>query len=352
MMVTAKPQPMSVSISVIMPCYNTAPYLPASVESVLAQTWRDWGLIIANDGSSDDTLSWLQSQNDPCIRWLDQIRSGAGAASNAGGAEAAGRYVAFLDADDTWAADFLGKILAALQACLDLALVYCGWQNVGLPGGRGEPFVTPDYENATKVETLFAGCRWPIHAALVKREAVLTAGEFDPALKNAEDYALWLRIATTAPIARVPVVLAFYHFHGAAQAPSNKARAALHHLHAQQYYLARRPDSSAVLGKRRVRELTLGELLKHGYASYWDRDLSAARQIFRAVMKQGYGTLRDWKYMLPAWQPLSWHPRLIRLRGKKHRHAMSSINATLTPIKMHAPNTPLGNTQRHIRATF
>ena len=65
-----------------------------------------------------------------------------------------------------------------------------------------------------------------------------------------------------------------------------------------------------------MRELTLGELLKRGYACYWNRDLAAARKIFRAVMKQGYGTLNDWKYMLLAWLPISWHQRLIGQRDK------------------------------------
>lgn len=302
-----------------MPCRNAAAHFPTSISSVLAQTFGDWELIAIDDGSTDDTLAWLQEQADKRIRPFTQSNLGVSAARNAGLTAVRGQYVAFLDADDTWAADFLEKMLVALQAHPDAALAYCGWQNVGLLGGRGEPFVPPDYENASKAETLFAGCRWPIHAALVKREAVQAAGGFDPALKNAEDYALWLRIATTAQIVRVPEVMAFYHFHGAAQASSNKARAALHHLHAQQHYLAQYPDFSAVLGKRHARELMLGELLKRGYACYWDRDLSAAWQIFRAVMKQGYGTLNDWKYMLSAWLPISWHQRLIGLRDKRIR---------------------------------
>jgi hypothetical protein len=58
-------------------------------------------------------------------------------------------------------------------------------------------------------------------------------------------------------------------------------------------------------------------LLQRGYASYWKRDLPAARKIFRAVMQQGYGTLRDWKYMLPALLPESWHRRLIGMLDRK-----------------------------------
>jgi glycosyltransferase involved in cell wall biosynthesis len=307
-------------VSIIMPCYNAAAHLPASIGSVLAQTFADWELIAVDDGSSDTTPEWLHAQSDPRIRVHSQRNQGVSAARNTGLSKASGVYVAFLDADDTWDARFLEKMLAMLKAHPSAVLAYCGWQNVGLPGGRGEPFVPPDYETPAKAETLFAGCRWPIHAALVRREAVLAAGGFDPALKNAEDYALWLRVATSAPIVRVPVVLAFYHFHGGTQASSNRARAALHHLHAQQRYLAHHPDFHAALGKIRARTLILGELLRRGYGCYWKHDLPAARVIFRAVMKRGYGTFRDWKYMLPAWLPESWHRWLIGLRsGGTHK---------------------------------
>src|SRR5512139_2260386 len=205
------------TVSVIMPCYNAVPHLPASVGSVLAQTFTDWELIAIDDGSCDGTLAWLRAQADTRIRPLTQGNRGVSAARNAGLTAARGAYVSFLDADDTWAPAFLEKMLAALRSRPDAVLAYCGWQNLGLPGGRGEPFVPPDYENAAKAETLFAGCRWPIHAALVKREAVLAAKGFDSALKNAEDYALWLRVAMSAPIVRVGEVLAFYHFHDGTQ---------------------------------------------------------------------------------------------------------------------------------------
>lgn len=304
------------TVSIVMPCYNAAAHLPQSVGSVLAQTFADWELIAIDDGSRDGTLAWLKAQTDSRIRVCTQTNRGVSTTRNAGWAQARGDYVAFLDADDTWTPDFLEKTQAALQARPDAVLAYCGWQNLGLPGERGEPFVPPDYENAAKAETLFAGCRWPIHAALVRREAVLAAGGFDAKLKNAEDYALWLQVATAAPIVRVPEVLAFYRFHDGGQASANKARAALHHLRAQRGYLARHPDFRTSLGKKKARALMLGELLARGYICYWKRELPAARQIFRAVMKQGYGTLADWKYMLPAWLPESWHKKLIGLRDR------------------------------------
>lgn len=306
------PEPVSPVVSIVMPCHNAESHLPESVGSVLAQTFVNWELIAIDDGSCDGTLAWLQAQTDPRIQVRAQPNRGASAARNAGLAAARGRYLAFLDADDRWAPDFLEKTLDALDARPDAVLAYCGWQRTGLAGDRGLPFVPPDYENAAKAETLFSGCRWPIHAALVRREAVLAAGGFDTTLKNAEDYALWLRVATTAPIVRVPDVLAFYHFHGGTQASSNRGQAALHHLRAQQRFLAEHQDFVAAQGGRKLRRLMLAELLNRGYACYWQGDLAAARQIFRVAMRHGHGTLADWRRMLPAWLPESWHRALLR----------------------------------------
>jgi glycosyltransferase involved in cell wall biosynthesis len=311
-------------ISIIMPCYNAALHLPQSVGSVLAQTFTHWELIAIDDGSKDGTLAWLNRQHDARIRTISQTNQGVSAARNAGLGMAHGKYVAFLDADDAWAPTFLKKLLATLEAQPEAVLAYCGWQNVGLPGPRGEPFIPPDYETPSKHETLFAGCRWPIHAVLAHREAVVNAGGFNPQLKNAEDYALWLEIAGTKPIIRVPEVLAFYHFHSDNQASANKGRAALHFLSAQKDYLARHPEFETLIGASSIRQIIYGGLLKSGYDCYWHRDLVAARMIFKYVMSAGYGKFSDWRYMLPALLPLSLHKWLLNFLSSDKKSTESN----------------------------
>src|SRR5574338_422820 len=181
-------------VSIVMPCYNAARHLATSIGSVQAQTLTDWELIAVDDGSTDDTLDRLQTLAAPRIVVHAQPNRGVSAARNAGLQLARGEYVAFLDADDTWTPDFLASMVAALAARPDAVLAYCGWQNLGLEGGRGAPFVPPDYETPDKAATLFAGCRWPIHAAMTRRAALLAAGGFSPTLKNAEDFHLWLKV--------------------------------------------------------------------------------------------------------------------------------------------------------------
>lgn len=296
-----------------MPCYNAAAHLPRSIGSVVAQSFADWELIAVNDGSTDNTLSWLQSHDDARLRIHTQSNKGVSTARNTGLAMAQGHFVAFLDADDTWSPDFLALMVSALQNRPDAVLAYCGWQNIGPSEALGEPFIPPDYETPDKAQTLFAGCRWPIHAVLLRNDALKSTRGFQSHLTNAEDYALWLELAIPSPITQVRAVLAYYHFHGGFQASAHKARAALQFWQVQQDYLAQHPEFSTQLGARLIKVLTHGTLLHKGYMLYWKRDLQAARQIFRHVMRQGYGTLTDWKYMLPSWLPESWHKKMIAL---------------------------------------
>ncbi len=141
----------------------------------------------------------------------------------------------------------------------------------------------------------------------------MAAGGFNPRYTNAEDYALWLQVATVAPIARVAKVLAFYHFHGAAQASANHARAALQLWQAQREFLASHPQTVSQLERTQAATLSHGTLMQRGFERYWARDLEGARCIFRVVMRHGYGTPHQWLYMLPSWLPLSWHQAALRL---------------------------------------
>ncbi|MDP2028657.1 MAG: glycosyltransferase [Thiobacillus sp.] len=303
-------------VSIVMPCHNAAAHLSASVGSVRAQTCPDWQLVIVDDGSTDDSWQQLQklSQADSRIQVYRQAHGGAAAARNRALREAHGALTAFLDADDTWHPEFLDAMTTALADRPDAGIAYCGWQTIGRGKGRDEPFIPPEYEDGNKTESLLGGCRWPIHGALARSQIIRDAGCFDETLSSCMDYDLWLRLGTVHRLVRVPRVLAYYHHHGGAQITRNRARIALNHWRAQQKYLRANPSVLRDLGAKRIRQLTSGELLHRGYVCYWQRDLPAARKIFRAVMKQGYGTLKDWKYMLAAWLPESWHRWLIELR--------------------------------------
>jgi glycosyltransferase involved in cell wall biosynthesis len=305
------------SISIIMPCYNAANTIQGAIDSIRNQILRDWELIIVDDGSSDNSVAMIRSIAEPRLRLFVQANQGSASARNHGLRHARGHYIAFLDADDSWDPGFLEKMLTALDPHHDAVLAYCGWQNLGVEGGRGKPFIPPDYAPLDRSEILLGGCRWPIHGVLVRRDAIEKAGGFDESLKASVDYDLWLRVAPQGKWIRVPEVLAYYHHHEGEQITKNRLCVALNHWRAQNKYLERHPDEARRLGRKRIRELVEGELLKRAYASYWKRDLPTARALFRMVMRAGYGRPSDWLHMLPALLPQSVHAWILNKRDMK-----------------------------------
>jgi len=306
-------------VSVIMPCYNAASFLPRSFASVLSQSCSALELIAVDDGSCDDTLSWLRAQTDRRVQVLTQPNRGVSSARNAGLAAATGQFIAFLDADDTWAPYFIERMLSAFNAAPSIGLAYCGWQNIGLSGERGEPFIPPDYEVPNKQELLIRSNRWPIHACMTTRELVTAAGGFDTRFAVGEDFLLWLEIGCFQRIHRIPEVLAFYFHHGGEQATRDRVRAATQTHDVQRAFLKRHPELIAKLGRRRVCELTKRTLLSRAYEAYWQRDLASARSIFRMTLRTGGWEPRDLRYLLPALLPSDSYQRLVRLMDAFHK---------------------------------
>ncbi len=298
------------SVSVVMPCFNAARHLRASVASALGQSLSDLELIVVDDGSTDESPTILAALDDPRVKVHTQANRGVCEARNAGIALARGQFIAFLDADDTWHADCLRELHAALVHS-GATLTYCGWQNMGLPGPCGEPYVPPEYDDDSKLLSLFDNCRWPIHACLTRREAIVAAGGFDPRFKTSEDYLLWLKIGKDQPIVRVPRVLAFYHFHDGGQATQDKARVAINHFRAQRAFLDEFPGDARRIPTQARRASMEGRLVQRGLECHWSRDLAHARPIFRTLLLEGHAKLRHWKYVLPAFLPHPVHAFLV-----------------------------------------
>ena len=299
------------SVSVIMPAYNAERFIARGMASALAQSAGDLELIVVDDGSTDATAARVSACSDPRVRLIRQPNRGVSRARNRGLREATGDWVAFLDSDDEWAPDFLASMLGALSSAPHAVLAYCGWQNVGLAGPRGAPWVPPDFEAGDKLLSFMDMCPWPIHAALTRRAQLLEAGGFPEQYTHAEDYSLWLEVAAFRPIVRVPRVLAYYHWHDGPRATHQVVRMACQRRAVLRDFVARHPEAERQLGREKLAELIEGKLVGEGFDRYWGGDLESARGIFRAAMALGLGTASQWLRMLPAWLPLSWHRRLL-----------------------------------------
>ena len=293
-------------ISVIMPCYNAAPFIGEAITSVMSQSYGNVELIVVDDGSSDgspEVVKALSIHYPERIRLLFTVRLGPYPARNTGLRQARGELIAFLDADDWWLPDTLEKLHRALtEQNADLA--YCGWQNVG-EGIKSEPYVPPQYEKADPVDAFIRSCPWPIHAALVKRALVDRLGGFSERRFSSMDYDFWLRaLGLTRNIVLVPEVLAFYRWHGSGQVSAVKWRQVLDALTAQKDFIAANKSLVAHIPARRLRDLTEGQVLRQAYRAFWKRDRVSAQKLFRHAARHLAFSLRDARHITAAMLPM------------------------------------------------
>jgi len=125
-------------VSIIIPCYNQGRYLAESIGSVLASDFTELEIIVVDDGSTEpETRRILDMLEYPKTRLIRRANGGLAAARNSGIAEAQGRYILPLDADDRIGPEYLGQAVAALEADPQLGVVYCRAERFGARVGPG-----------------------------------------------------------------------------------------------------------------------------------------------------------------------------------------------------------------------
>lgn len=311
-------------ISVIMPCYNAANFVEEAVNCVMNQTYPDVELIVVDDGSTDGSVEILQrlvTQYSQRLSLLFQHHKGPYPARNVGLQQARGGYIAFLDADDYWSSAALEKLAVAMNTS-HADITYCGWQNIGIGAPGTQPHIPPDYSQMDTAAEFLRSCPWPIHAALVRREAIDAVKGFSERLFSAMDYDLWLRLyAHTQKLMRVPEVMAFYRWHDKGQISKTKWKQVLNALQVRRDFVAQYPERVAHLSRNKVHELSDGFLLREAYRAYWQRNLVDAQKLFRRAFMQGIWKTGDLKYLLPAMLPKSFFQWLVSMtdqpKGKR-----------------------------------
>jgi glycosyltransferase involved in cell wall biosynthesis len=203
--VTAEPL-----VSVVIPAYNAAAFIKDCVESVLDQTFRDFELIVVDDGSTDGTAEVLAAYGDR-IHCLRQPNGGVSRARNQGVARARGRWVAFLDADDAWTRTKLGRQVEELRRRPDCRACYTA---ILVADARLNPLAEQRSGRGTveTVDLLVEGnlVTGSASSVVCDKELLIRLGGFDEGLSLCADWDMWLRLASTTSFAYVDEPLVLY----------------------------------------------------------------------------------------------------------------------------------------------
>jgi len=201
-------------VSVVIPAYAAARFITATLDSVAAQTYRDFEIVVVDDGSPDDTKpivdAWLAKTGVPgiCVR---RPNGRIAAARNTGLAEAKGELIALLDHDDFWTADKLALTVAEFDAHPETVLVGHDLEVVRdgrvLRVERKGPAAAGTYDRL-----LFSANAVSPTAATFRRDRALALGGFreDPKFNTVEDYDFWMRLSQAGPFRFIPRALGSY----------------------------------------------------------------------------------------------------------------------------------------------
>lgn len=200
--------------SVIIPLYNKAPYIRKALESVWSQTFRDFELIVVDDGSSDDSLSVAKdviAGSGINARLIHQENAGVSSARNNGVAASRGDYICFLDADDWWAPDFLEQMDGLINEYPDAGIYGTNYYIIS----RGKQRVALHLPSTGYINycDCYRRMQMPLWtgAVCIPKSVFSEMNGFKRHLKLGEDFDLWIRIALKAKVAYLDEPLAYYY---------------------------------------------------------------------------------------------------------------------------------------------
>jgi glycosyltransferase involved in cell wall biosynthesis len=185
------------AVSIIIPNYNTAQYIGETLDSVLAQTFKDYEIIVINDAApdTDELKKVLENYYDKIVFVDKSVNEGTSATRNTAVGLARGEFIAFLDADDIWQPTFLAE-LTEFQRQNKYDMVYTDAETFGPNYLANENFLpfNPAQGDVTRELLINGKCHILPSGTLIKKSVFEAVGGFDPGVKRTEDFDLWMRL--------------------------------------------------------------------------------------------------------------------------------------------------------------
>ena len=210
--------PLQPLVSVIIPVYNCEKYLKETIESVIAQTEKNWEIIAVNDGSKDGSQEILKEYEtlDPVrIRVISVENGGVSRARNTGANLAKGTFLAFLDHDDLWSPHKLEHQMNMFSVDSSLSLSFTNQTLIDEHGKtiKDSCYIFDHRHRGYVFELLVLGDFIPISSVMVKRDIFLNMGGFDPQFAIAEDWDFLLKVTRDFPVDYIDEPLVLYRLH-------------------------------------------------------------------------------------------------------------------------------------------
>lgn len=185
-------------VSVIIPFYNRVQWVANAVQSVLAQTYRKFEIILVDDGSTEDITSCVDIRNNQ-IRYLHQENKGPAAARNLGISVASGAFISFLDSDDIFLPDKLEKQVTCMLNAHKTLMSHTSYQLIDV-NENVLGVVNSGHFGGHVYPAILLGCPIATPTVMIRREAFCNGLRFNETIRIAEDILLWSEIAQRSPI--------------------------------------------------------------------------------------------------------------------------------------------------------
>ncbi|HVL68578.1 MAG TPA: glycosyltransferase family A protein [Vicinamibacterales bacterium] len=313
------------AVSVIMPAYNVGPYIGAAIESVLAQTFTDYELIIVDDGSTDDTAAIATRfvEKDSRITLLRQENRGLAAARNTALRHARSELLALLDSDDLWAPEFLAAQIAVLTARPDVDIVTGNAWTLGSheDGRPARPW--PDPRPEPNLTTILGDELSVFIMSVFRRRVYDTIGGFDEMLRTNEDFDFWLRAAIAGfRFARNDQPLGYYRRRDDSLSASQvrMLRGALRVYYKQRPAVLYNADALRLLDDR-VQQFEADLIAAEARDALDQQDFTSASRHLAALRERRGGARVGLAGVLARWTPgLLWRAYQMRRRRQAAAH--------------------------------
>ena len=285
-------------VSVILPTYNCARFLPEAIESILLQTYNSYEIIVIDDGSTDNTKEILHPFMQR-IRYIGlEENKGLPTTRNIGIQSARGEYIAFIDADDLWLPEKLETVVTYFDDHPEVSMVYSRHLNIDEHGHISGESAKKSLPSGNVFIRLFSEQNFILTStAVVQKKVFETTGMFDESFYNCQDWDMWLRISFYFKVAGINKLLVKYRHnpHSLSKNRDNVLR--YQKLVIDKTYQAFKDSKNGISEKLYKKRLAL-HYAKVGRYHLKNGNKVQARESFRSAIKYDPWNIRTIRYYL------------------------------------------------------